>query len=64
MRMIVEAFKETLELGLQKPDQVVVRLALQAETSPFGVDNLAPYGFAWGTLLHQFSFTRWCYQAS
>lgn len=24
MRMIVEAFKETLELGLQEPDQVVV----------------------------------------
>ncbi|KAF8976979.1 hypothetical protein BDQ17DRAFT_163165 [Cyathus striatus] len=23
MRMIVEAFKETLELGLEKPDQVV-----------------------------------------
>jgi hypothetical protein len=25
MRMIVEAFKETLELGLEKPKQVVVR---------------------------------------
>lgn len=24
MRIIVEAFKETLELGLQQPDQVVV----------------------------------------
>ena len=24
MRMIVEAFKETLELGLEKPHQVVV----------------------------------------
>lgn len=28
MRMIVEAFKETLELGLQKPDQIVVSLDL------------------------------------
>ena len=26
MRMIVDAFKETLELGLEKPKQVVVRL--------------------------------------
>lgn len=26
MRMIVEAFKETLELGLEKPKQVVVCL--------------------------------------
>jgi len=25
MRMIVDAFKETLELGLEKPKQVVVR---------------------------------------
>lgn len=25
MRMIVEAFKDTLELGLAKPGQVVVR---------------------------------------
>jgi hypothetical protein len=25
MRMIVEAFKDTLELGLEKPKQVVVR---------------------------------------
>lgn len=25
MRMIVEAFKDTLELGLSKPNQVVVR---------------------------------------
>lgn len=28
MRMIVEAFKETLELGLNKPGQVVVRIHL------------------------------------
>lgn len=27
MRMIVEAFKETLELGLQKHGQIVVRLS-------------------------------------
>lgn len=26
MRMIVEAFKEALEIGLEKHDQVVVRL--------------------------------------
>ena len=25
MRIIVESFKETLELGLQKPEQIVVR---------------------------------------
>jgi hypothetical protein len=28
MRMIVDAFKDTLELGLEKPKQVVVRLRL------------------------------------
>jgi len=28
MRMILEAFKETLELGLQKPNQVVVSTSL------------------------------------
>jgi hypothetical protein len=28
MRMIVEAFKETLELGLTKPKQIVVRIYL------------------------------------
>jgi hypothetical protein len=28
MRMIVDAFKETLELGLEKPKQVVVRFSL------------------------------------
>jgi hexokinase len=28
MRMIVEAFKEALELGLEKPDQVVVCVKL------------------------------------
>lgn len=28
MRMIVEAFKETLELGLSKPEQVVVSISL------------------------------------
>ena len=28
MRMIVEAFKDTLELGLEKPKQVVVRRSL------------------------------------
>jgi hypothetical protein len=28
MRMIVEAFKDTLELGLNKPGQVVVRIHL------------------------------------
>ena len=28
MRMIVEAFKDTLELGLEKPKQVVVRPSL------------------------------------
>jgi hexokinase len=27
MRMIMEAFKETLELGLQKPNQIVVCIA-------------------------------------
>jgi hypothetical protein len=26
MRIIVESFKETLELGLQKPEQIVVRV--------------------------------------
>jgi hypothetical protein len=29
MRMIVDAFKETLELGLEKPKQVVVRFDLE-----------------------------------
>jgi hypothetical protein len=28
MRMIVDAFKDTLELGLEKPKQVVVRFRL------------------------------------
>jgi hypothetical protein len=28
MRMIVDAFKDTLELGLEKPKQVVVRFCL------------------------------------
>ena len=28
MRMIVDAFKDTLELGLEKPKQVVVRFHL------------------------------------
>jgi hypothetical protein len=28
MRMIVDAFKDTLELGLEKPKQVVVRFPL------------------------------------
>ncbi len=28
MRMIVESFKDTLELGLEKPKQVVVRQSL------------------------------------
>lgn len=28
MRMIVEAFKDALELGLAKPGQIVVRLNL------------------------------------
>ena len=27
MRMIVDAFKDTLELGLEKPKQVVVRFS-------------------------------------
>jgi hypothetical protein len=30
MRMIVDAFKDTLELGLEKPKQVVVRFHLLA----------------------------------
>jgi hypothetical protein len=28
MRIIVEAFKETLELGLEKPKQTVVRVVV------------------------------------
>jgi hypothetical protein len=31
MRMIVDAFKDTLELGLEKPKQVVVRSLFPSE---------------------------------
>lgn len=31
MRMIVDAFKDTLELGLEKPKQVVVRFPLRPQ---------------------------------
>jgi hypothetical protein len=34
MRMIVEAFAETLELGLAKPNQIVVRTTLYPVLSP------------------------------
>jgi hypothetical protein len=35
--MIVEAFKETLELGLQQPDQVVVCIGLLAFSVLLGI---------------------------
>jgi hypothetical protein len=34
MRMIVDAFKDTLELGLEKPKQVVVRFPLLSSWVP------------------------------
>ena len=34
MRMIVEAFKDTLELGLEKPEQVVVRISHHLSSLP------------------------------
>ncbi len=35
MRMIVDAFKDTLELGLEKPKQVVVRFgSLGSDSDP------------------------------
>jgi hypothetical protein len=48
MRMIVEAFKETLELGLQKPNQVVVRMMLTHR--PRGRSAL-PYTFPWAWIM-------------
>lgn len=35
MRMIVEAFAESLELGLAKYDQIVVRTCILSPLSPF-----------------------------
>jgi hypothetical protein len=38
MRMIVDAFKDTLELGLEKPKQVVVRFCLLgSQPTPIGI---------------------------
>lgn len=34
MRMIVDAFKDTLELGLEKPKQVVVRFPYYLVLAP------------------------------
>jgi hypothetical protein len=42
MRMIVEAFKETLELGLQKPKQIVVCI-----NSQLGVTTARPKPLYW-----------------
>lgn len=39
MRMIVEAFKDTLELGLQKPEQVVVRFPLPSPMTPIHITS-------------------------
>jgi hypothetical protein len=43
----VEAFKETLELGLTKPKQIVVRIYLSRRFLAVGSSNflLATYGF-------------------
>lgn len=41
MRMIVEAFKETLELGLHKPDQIVVCAGSPRYPRPLGLWTLA-----------------------
>lgn len=39
MRMIVDAFKDTLELGLEKPKQVVVRFPLTLVLVPPNPDQ-------------------------
>jgi hypothetical protein len=39
MRMIVDAFKDTLELGLEKPKQVVVRFPLLSSLGPQNPDR-------------------------
>jgi hypothetical protein len=39
MRMIVDAFKDTLELGLEKPKQVVVRFPLPLVLVPPNPDQ-------------------------
>jgi len=60
MRMIVEAFKDTLELGLEKPEQVVVRIShhLSSLPLPFNHGNIC-WGFGilarWGCT----SQSRW-----
>jgi hexokinase len=41
MRMIVEAFKETLELGLQKPKQIVVCIRSQFGLKQFCIGDIA-----------------------
>ena len=43
MRMIVEAFKETLELGLEKPGQTVVRTSRNALSASMGQRDLAVF---------------------
>ncbi len=53
MRIIVEEFKEALELGLQKPNQVVVRrdvLLIIQSISHFAMQPMIPtYVFGWPT---------------
>ena len=44
MRMIVDAFKDTLELGLEKPKQVVVRFPSTLVSVPPNPDHM---GWVW-----------------